>query len=132
MSNRSTATLFKKGIFAATLVAATVTFDYRSSLAQEVVEVTEVIIVDVEPIAEDRSWQGELPYVVASGDAMPSGYCHMKIPEVEDRTVGMGEVRMKRDPGASDFIDFHGPCNTDPIQIALERTEELDDFEEMS
>jgi hypothetical protein len=114
----------RKSLFAAALAGA-VGLSFPA-VAQEVVEVQEVTVM--EQVPPDAA-----PFVVEADASWPVAYCHMKIPELEEGTVGTAEPRFKDRPGRAGFIDFYGPCNTDPVEVALENSEELDDFEkEMS
>jgi len=42
------------------------------------------------------------------------GYCHLKFPAIEEKTLGSPQPVLK-DPGSGDIIDFYGPCNHDPL-----------------
>lgn len=42
-----------------------------------------------------------------------SGYCHLKFPAIEARTLGTAHPVLK-DPASGDLIDFYGPCDHDP------------------
>lgn len=43
-----------------------------------------------------------------------SGYCHLKFPAIEARTLGTAHPVLK-DPASGDLIDFYGPCDHDPV-----------------
>jgi len=43
-----------------------------------------------------------------------SGYCHLKFPAIQGRTLGTAHPVLK-DPASGDLIDFYGPCDHDPL-----------------
>ena len=52
---------------------------------------------------------------VIAKDALAAGdYCHMKLPAIEERTLG-SKHPILTDASAGDIINFYGPCNHDPL-----------------
>ncbi|OGP23786.1 MAG: hypothetical protein A2038_14260 [Deltaproteobacteria bacterium GWA2_57_13] len=50
-------------------------------------------------------------------------YCHMKFPAIEELTLFSDQPVLKS-ADTSDIIDFHGPCDHDPlgkVEIAVQR-----------
>jgi hypothetical protein len=43
-----------------------------------------------------------------------SGYCHLKFPAIQGRTLASAHPVLK-DPASGDLIDFYGPCDHDPL-----------------
>lgn len=41
-------------------------------------------------------------------------YCHLKFPAIQKRTLYSGRPVLK-DASEGDIVDFHGPCNYDPL-----------------
>lgn len=42
-----------------------------------------------------------------------SGYCHMKFPAIQEGALA-SNLRVLKDAGTGDIIDFYGPCSYDP------------------
>jgi hypothetical protein len=59
------------------------------------------------PMAEAQ--EGIL-YKVEAGN---TGYCHMKFPAIESRTLSWDRPQLQN-PGTGAIIDFYGPCDYDP------------------
>jgi len=53
--------------------------------------------------------EGIIHKVVAQGN-----YCHLKFPAIQKRTLYSGRPVLK-DASEGDIVDFHGPCNYDPL-----------------
>lgn len=54
------------------------------------------------------------PWVVGGIPGVPVGYCHMKFPAIDEKTLGTDEPRLER-PDSGNIIDFYGPCGHDPL-----------------
>jgi len=63
----------------------------------------------LQDIREERS-----PRIGKEIPGNPVGYCHMKFPAIDEKTLGTERPRLQRpDPGS--LIDFYGPCDHDPL-----------------
>jgi hypothetical protein len=58
--------------------------------------------------------EGIRPGVVGEIPGAPVGYCHMKFPAIDEKTLGTDEPRLER-PDSGNVIDFYGPCGHDPL-----------------
>jgi hypothetical protein len=56
----------------------------------------------------------EMQGVVSKVQLDRSGYCHLKFPAIQGRTLGTSHPVLK-DPASGDLIDFYGPCDHDPL-----------------
>jgi hypothetical protein len=54
------------------------------------------------------------PWIVEKIPGNPVGYCHMKFPAIDEKTLGTEDPRLQR-PESGNIIDFYGPCNHDPL-----------------
>ncbi|MGH7770538.1 MAG: hypothetical protein ACREQP_24055, partial [Candidatus Binatia bacterium] len=54
------------------------------------------------------------PRVVGEIPGAPVGYCHLKFPAIDEKTLGTGFPRLER-PDSGNIIDFYGPCDHDPL-----------------
>jgi len=52
--------------------------------------------------------------VVSKVELDRSGYCHLKFPAIQARTLASAHPVLK-DPASGDIIDFYGPCDHDPL-----------------
>jgi hypothetical protein len=56
----------------------------------------------------------EAPGIVSKVQLDRSGYCHLKFPAIQGRTLASAHPVLK-DPASGDLIDFYGPCDHDPL-----------------
>jgi hypothetical protein len=54
------------------------------------------------------------PWIVEKIPGNPVGYCHMKFPAIDEKTLGTDDPRLQP-PDAGSIIDFYGPCDHDPL-----------------
>ena len=52
--------------------------------------------------------------MIRKDDLADGGYCHMKFPAIEERTLG-SKSPVLSDASSGNIIDFYGPCNHDPL-----------------
>jgi hypothetical protein len=47
----------------------------------------------------------------------PDSYCHMKIPAIDEKTLGTFQPQLQdqTSPNAGEIIDYSGPCDHDPL-----------------
>jgi hypothetical protein len=54
------------------------------------------------------------PWIVEKIPGNPVGYCHMKFPAIDEKTLGTDDPRLER-PDSGNIIDFYGPCDHNPL-----------------
>jgi len=58
--------------------------------------------------------EGKSPWIADEIPGNPVGYCHMKFPAIDEKTLGADEPRLER-PEEGNMVDFYGPCDHDPL-----------------
>jgi hypothetical protein len=65
--------------------------------------------------------------VVSKEEATASGYCHMKLPAIQARTLGTDNP-VPEDASSGDTIDYYGPCDENAVRQHQLRQQRLDYF----
>jgi hypothetical protein len=56
----------------------------------------------------------EAPRIISKFELGRSGYCHLKFPAIQEKTLGAAHPVLK-DADSGDIIDFYGSCDHDPL-----------------
>src|SRR5262249_36616102 len=73
----------------------------------------------------EHSISGGVERVISKDALTEGGYCHIKFPAIEERTLSWKRPVLK-DPSEGDIIDFYGPCDHDPLGNEEVQSQKLD------
>lgn len=75
-------------------------------------------------VADAPAWGAQ--GIIYKAEVASGNYCHLKFPAIRPETL-FWDRPVLRDPSEGDIIDFHGPCDYDPLgkaEIERQRAED--------